>query len=74
MKKVFRMKDLDCAHCAAKMERNISKLNGVKECSVNFMMQKLVLEIADDADANALFSAIKAEVKKVEPDCEIVGL
>ena len=74
MKKVFRMKDLDCAHCAAKMERNISKLNGVKECAVNFMMQKLVLEIEDGIDETALFSAIKAEVKKVEPDCEVIGL
>ena len=74
MKKVYKMKDLDCANCAAKMERGISLIEGVKACSVNFIMQKLVLEIDDTADINAVLSAVKAAVKKVEPDTEIVGL
>ena len=41
MKKKFILKGLDCADCAAKMERAINKLDGVKEATVNFMTQKL---------------------------------
>ena len=43
MKKIYRLKDLDCANCAAKMERNICKIDGVHEASVNFMSQKLTI-------------------------------
>ena len=74
MKKVYRMKDLDCANCAAKMERGISKINGVKECSVNFMLQRLSLEIDDSADLATVLGEVKAVVKRVEPDTEIIGL
>jgi copper chaperone CopZ len=74
MKKVYRMKDLDCANCAAKMERGIAKINGVKECSVNFMLQRLSLEIDDSADLATVLGEVKAVVKRVEPDTEIIGL
>jgi copper chaperone CopZ len=68
------MKDLDCANCAAKMERGIAKINGVKECSVNFMLQRLSLEIDDSADLATVLGEVKAAVKRVEPDTEIIGL
>ena len=45
MKKVYKMKELDCANCAAKMERGISLIDGVKACNVNFIMQKLTLRL-----------------------------
>ena len=44
MKKAFKLRDLDCANCAAKMEAAIQKISGVKSASVNFMAQKLTLE------------------------------
>ena len=47
MKKVYKMQDLDCANCAAKMENAIRKIEGVEECSVNFMMQKLTIVCAE---------------------------
>ena len=43
MKKVYRLEELDCANCAAKMERAINELPGVEKATVNFMAQKLVL-------------------------------
>ena len=73
MKKVFRVNNLECAHCAAKMEVGISKLSGVKECSMNFIMQKLTVEFDDGADVNAIIKEAKSICKKIEPDCEIVG-
>ena len=49
MKKIFKLEDLDCANCAAKMEAAIAKVDGVESVSVNFFTQKLTLEAADDA-------------------------
>ena len=74
MKKVYKMKELDCANCAAKMERGISLIDGVKACNVNFIMQKLTLEIDDGADLSAVLAAVKAAVKRVDSDSEIIGL
>ena len=48
MKKTFKLIDLDCAHCAAKMEEAIKKLPGVTNASVNFLQQKFTLEAPDD--------------------------
>ena len=43
MKKHFKLQDLDCANCAAKMEDAIKKLDGVNDATVSFMTQKLTL-------------------------------
>ena len=37
MKKTFKMIDLDCANCAAKMEAAIKKIDGVQDATVSFM-------------------------------------
>ena len=71
MKKTFKMIDLDCANCAAKMEDAIKKLNGVNDASVNFLMQKMTVD-ADDARFEAIMDEIEKVCRKVEPDCEIV--
>ncbi len=72
MKKIYRMNNLDCANCAAKMERAISKIDGVQEAQVNFMAQKLTLECDETKLADILAQA-KAAVAKVDPDCTIIG-
>lgn len=68
MKKSFKLNNLDCANCAAKMEDKINSLEGVN-CSISFMTQRMNLE-ADDIDA----SLQKAQeiISKIEPDCTIV--
>ena len=70
MKKVLRLKNLDCANCAAKMENAIRKIEGVKDASVSFMTQKLTIEAEDRLFDDALEKAIKA-CKRVDPDCKI---
>lgn len=72
MKKTWKLKDLDCANCAAKMERAIGKLEGVEKATVSFMTQKMTLEIAEGADADAILNEAVKCIKKVEPDCEVV--
>lgn len=71
MKKVFKMIDLDCANCAAKMERAISALDGVQKATVSFMAQKLTLE-ADDARFDEIVKEAVKCVKKVDTECELV--
>ena len=71
MKKTFKLIDLDCANCAAKMETAIKKLPGVTDASVSFMAQKMTVE-ADDARFDSIMKQIVKACTKVEPDCEIV--
>ena len=70
MKKTFKMIDLDCANCAAKMQDAISKLDGVQKVSVNFMTQKMILE-ADDARFDEIVELAAKACKKVDPDCDV---
>ena len=65
------MQDLDCANCAAKMERAISALEGVQKATVSFLAQKLTIEADDDRFDEIMKEAQKC-VKKVDPECEIV--
>ncbi len=69
MQKKFKI-EVDCANCAAKIETAIKELPGVKNASVSFMAQKLLLEADDDKFDAALKDAVKV-AKKVEPDFEI---
>ena len=71
MKKTFQMIDLDCANCAAKMERAIQNIDGVTHATVSFMTQKMNVE-ADDARFDQIVKEAVKACKKVEPDCEIV--
>ena len=71
MKKKFKLDEVDCANCAAKMEDAIRKIDGVKEVSVNFMTQKMTLEFAEGADIDAVMKNVVKNCKKVEDDCEI---
>ena len=71
MKKHFKLRDLDCANCAAKMEEAIKKLDGVNDAAVSFMTQKLTLD-ADDARFDEILQQAVKACKKVEPDCTIL--
>ena len=70
MKKKFKLTDLDCANCAAKMEDAIKKIDGVTDANVSFMMQKMTIE-ADEARFDEIMKQVVAVCKKVEPDCVI---
>ena len=71
MKKVFKLRDLDCANCARKMEDAIRRIEGVEDVQVSFMTQKLTLTAEDERFEEIVDKAVKA-CRRVEPDCEIV--
>ena len=70
MKKVFTIKNIDCANCAAKIEDKINKIKGVEEAVLNFMMEKLTVKFIADTDDEILkvIEEIKKVVGKIEPD------
>ncbi len=71
MKKTYRLDNLDCANCAAKMEAAIQKLEGVQSAAISFMTQRLTIE-AEEADFPKLLKAAQKCIRKIEPDCEII--
>lgn len=71
MKKVFQLEDLDCANCAAKMERAIAKIDGVDAVSISFMAQRMSIE-ADESRLDEIMREVVKVCRKVEPDCRIL--
>lgn len=71
MKKIFKMNDLDCAHCADRMEQAIGRIEGVNSVTVNFMAQKMIID-AEDANFDKIMEQAQKAVKKVDSNCEIV--
>ena len=66
MKKTFNI-EVDCANCAAKIENKVSKIDGVNECRINFMSQKMILDAHDDRFDEVLDELIK-KAQRIEPD------
>ena len=70
MTKIFKLENLDCANCAAKMERNIKSIDGVNDCTVSFMTQKMMLN-ADDSRFSEIVALAQKAIAKVDPECKI---
>lgn len=71
MRKSFKLEELCCANCAAKIEAGINKLDGVNKATISFMTAKLVLD-ADDARFDEILDQAQAVCSKYEPDCIIL--
>ncbi len=71
MKKHFKLVDLDCANCAAKMEDAIRRIDGVESVTVSFMSQKMTLQAPDERFDAVMGQVVKA-CRRIEPDCTIV--
>jgi len=71
MKKVFKLEGLNCAHCAAKIEEKVSKLEGVKSVVINFMTTKMTLESVDENIADVV-EKVKKLINEVEPDVNMI--
>ena len=71
MKKRYVIEDLCCANCAAKMEEQIRKLEGVNSANINFLTQKLTLDV-DETRLDSILDEAERIIKKIEPDCALV--
>lgn len=70
MKKTYKI-DVDCANCANKMQEATKNTAGVKDCVVNFMTLKMIVEFEDNANIDEVMKQVVKNCKKVEDDCEI---
>ena len=68
MRKVFKLQDLDCANCAAKMEDAIKKIDGVNTA---FMTQQLAID-AEPEKMDAILDEAEKICRKIEPDMVIL--
>jgi len=67
MRKQYQIENLDCAHCAMKMEEAAGKIEGVEFVNVNFLSMKLTLE-AEDQNFQKIFHQVEKACRSVEPD------
>lgn len=70
MKKSYRLKELGCANCAAKMERDIRKLEGVNQADISFMTTKMTID-ADDSCFEDIIAQAEKIIHKYEPQVSL---
>lgn len=66
------LEGLNCANCANKIEHRVSKLEGVKEATINFSTSVLIVNYNSEKDKKVLINEIKSIVKNLEPDVKVV--
>ena len=70
MKLKFKIKGLDCANCAAEIEREIQNLEGVDSVSLSFMAERLEIE-CDEAIKDDVVKRMKKLIKDEEPEVTV---
>ena len=70
MEKAFRIDGIDCANCAAKIERALSKLSNVEKVNINFMTVKMLLAADEQAFDEVYANAVRT-IKKFEPSSTV---
>ena len=67
---MLSIEGLDCPNCAAKVERKINTLEGIKEATVDFLGKKIVV-LSDEISENELVELIQTEVDKIEDGVKV---
>ena len=68
MKYNFTLENLNCAHCAGKIEQKLAETDGYENVNFNFANKKLVLECSDDVTAQD----IQAVCDSIEDGVEVI--
>lgn len=72
MRKTFELEDLECANCAAKMERDISAFPEVTKCTITFMTSRMSITVPDGTDLDEVLDKAQKVMRSYEKDCTIV--
>ncbi len=70
MKNKFKIKGLDCANCAAELERAIQKIDGIETAVISFMTERMELEY-NESQEEEIINKVKKVIKREEPDVTI---
>lgn len=73
MKAVLKLEGLCCANCAAKIENEVKKIDGLNEANLSFMTQKLTL-VAPESDLERIVDEASRIAKKIEDEVNIVRI
>jgi len=71
VKKTYRIENLCCANCAAKIERELNRIPGITSASVNFMTLRLSVQ-SETEDWDGLMRDVLRVFRKIEPDCSVI--
>ncbi len=74
MEKLFKLEGLDCANCGAKIENKINKMKEVNDANVNFMSEKLILDIDEEKCTSTVLEKIFKTIKKIDKGINIKEL
>ena len=67
MKYNFKIRGIDCANCAANLERELQKVDGVMNAAISFMSERLIIE-CDELIKDDVMKRVKKVIKKEEPE------
>ena len=70
MKYNFKIQGIDCANCALTLENEIKKIEEIKNASISFMAERLVIEY-DEQNEETVMKKLKKVIKREEPDATI---
>lgn len=70
--KTMNVENLDCANCAAKIERQVNNLEGVTKATCDFMAKKLIIEADVKSSLDNILERAQAVVKSIEPDVVLI--
>jgi cation transport ATPase len=71
MKKVYKVENVDCAHCAMIMQTYINKIDGVESATLNFLTKRLTIEL-DESRVDEIIAEAEKMCKKVDKDVYII--
>ncbi len=63
--------EVDCANCAAAVERKLAELEGIEKVSISFMAQKMIVDYAEGVDEKSKLKEMLKAARRIEPDFEI---
>ena len=69
--KIYSITGLDCANCAAKLERHLKEIQYFDQVVIDFMAQKLILQVKDERQLPEALHAVQAVIERVEPGVTI---
>jgi len=72
--RVFKLEGLGCASCAAKMEKEIGKQDGVISVRLDFASAKVIFEAADNEKADQIAQKLPGIVNSIESGVSIIDV
>ena len=63
--------EVDCANCAAAVERKLSELEGIEKVSISYMAQKMIVDYAEGVDEKGMLKEMLKVARRIEPEFEI---